>query len=112
DRFEDRSRLAARVGDAIKLARRVIASTDHRQYLSGVRINGDQSGFRPSAPGSFRAPAEDAVEFRKVIFHRYVRGLLQIGVERRLYFQVRRLALADIPAGQLAPQIIDEVLRG
>ena len=37
--FEDRTRLASRVGRAVELALRVIASADHRHNLAGLRVH-------------------------------------------------------------------------
>ena len=43
DRFEDRTGLPVRLGDAVELRVLIVAAADHRQDMAGLRLDGDQA---------------------------------------------------------------------
>src|SRR5262245_56458559 len=109
NRLEDRAWLAMGIDHPIELAGCVIASADHRENFSSMRIDCNQGGVGARIPYSIGA---DFIELCQVIFHGLVRCLLKVRIEGSLDSQVWPVRFIDPMNVQLASKIIDKMRRG
>src|SRR5687767_10974673 len=86
NRFENRPWLTPRVGSAVELALGVIAPANHGQDLSRMRVERDESYFRPRR---VIAPGDDPGQTIEMLGDCLIRRLLKIRVERRFDPQTR-----------------------
>ena len=78
DALEDGAGLASRVGRAVELRRGVRVTADHREHVSGLRVESDESGLWPAPP------FENFFEPRELAAHRLLGDPLKLKVNRRV----------------------------